>query len=98
MSRSTARLDQKGQREGEMKGGCRAPIPLNSSGRKQVAGSATCYEEGKVTQSKTEHRGRAESHGRLSPGLDSNGLQNCFGLAPSSPPFPAILNGNACSC
>lgn len=36
--------------------------------------------------------------GRLFPGLDSNGLQNCFGSAPSSPPFPAILNGNACSC
>lgn len=56
-----------------MKAGCRAPTPLNS-GTKQVEGSATYDEEGKVTQSKTESRGRAESHGRLFPGLESNGL------------------------
>lgn len=87
MSRSTARLDQKGQREGEMKGGCRAPIPLNSSGRKQVEGSATCYEEGKVTQSKTERRGRAESHGTIIP---RPGLQRFAKLLRIGAVFPSV--------
>lgn len=58
---------KKGQREDETKGGCWAPTPLHSSGRKQVEGSATYYEEGKATQSKPESRGQSREPWTMIP-------------------------------